>query len=151
MISQKVDDGFGWNLVNRLGVWQGRISWFDCGEDLNPDLDSIIFMMILYHWEMRQKTMFSMLTLKVVDDLWQNEVEELVRWQEKAGSILVKVWNEIQLISDIQNVNYSACRRYVLYSAMGQIWPQCTTPSPHLPANLCFSESTGYTEHEYEC
>ena len=27
-ISQNVVDGFGWNLVDRLGVWQGRIDLF---------------------------------------------------------------------------------------------------------------------------
>ena len=26
-ISQKVVDGFGWNLVDRLDVWEGRINW----------------------------------------------------------------------------------------------------------------------------
>ena len=41
MISQEVVDGFGRNLVDRLGV----VAWMNCfdfGEDPNSDLDTII-------------------------------------------------------------------------------------------------------------
>ena len=40
-ISQKVVDGFGQKLVDRLGVWQGQIDLI-FGEDPKPDLDTRI-------------------------------------------------------------------------------------------------------------
>ena len=58
--------------------------------------------------------MYSMLSLKVADDLRQNEMEELVRCQEQANSSFVFVRNQIRPIGGIQNVNYSAWWRYVL-------------------------------------
>ena len=81
-----------------------------------------IFKVILHHWEMEPKTLSSMISQKVVDELWQNEVDELVKWQEQVNSILVKVRIQIRPISGIQNVNGSAWRRYALYQV-----PSCFT------------------------
>ena len=64
------------------------------------------------------KTMHSMIALKVLDDLQQNNVDELVRWQEQADSILVKVRIQIRPLSGIQNVNSSALRTYALQNAV---------------------------------
>ena len=90
-----------------------RTNWLDFGED--PDPTTGIFKVMLHHWEMGPKTMYRMISLKVVDELWQNEVDELVRWQEQADSILVQVRIQIRPISGKQYVNYSAWQRYVLY------------------------------------
>ena len=46
-----------------------RNNCFDFGEDLTPDADSRIFQLILHHREMGPKTMYSMLSLKVLGDL----------------------------------------------------------------------------------
>ena len=50
-----------------------------------------------------------------MDELWQNYVDELVRWREQADLILVKVRIQIRRIGGIQNVNYSVWRQYVLF------------------------------------
>ena len=56
-----------------------------------------------------------MLSPKVIYELWQNEVDELVKWGEQANLILVMVGIQIWPVSGIQNVNCSACRRYALH------------------------------------
>ena len=97
----------------KLGGQVGCVTstnWFDFGEDLKIDPDSRIFQWFF----IRDRAKYHRLSLKVVVDLWQNEVEELVRWQEQADLILVKVWNHIRPISGIQNVNYRARWRYVI-------------------------------------
>ena len=38
--------------------------------------------MILHYWEMEPKTIYNMISQKVVDGLWQNLVEELDWWQD---------------------------------------------------------------------
>ena len=80
-ISQNVVDGFGRNLVDRLGVWQG---WID--SILVKIRIWRIFEVILHHWEIGSKTICSMRFQKscgrVMSKLrW---LHEFVRWQEQA-------------------------------------------------------------------
>ena len=59
-----------------------------------------------------------------MDRLLQNLVDELVRWQEQGDSILVEVRIKFRPFSWIQNINFSALRRYALY----RVWFQlCNT------------------------
>ena len=76
-----------------------RTNWFDFNEDLIPYVDLWISQVIFHLWEMGPKTMYSISSRKVVDDLWQNVVGELVRWQEQANSVLVRVWIQIRPMS----------------------------------------------------
>ena len=55
------------------------------------------------------------ISLKVVDELWQNKVDELGRWQEQGNWILVQIQIQIRPISGIHFLNCSAWRRCVLY------------------------------------
>ena len=73
-----------------------RTNWFDFCKDLNPDPDLRIFQVILHHWEMGPKTMYSTTSQEIVDKWWQNSMDELIQWQEQANSILVKVRIQIQ-------------------------------------------------------
>ena len=79
MISQKIVDRFGWNFVDTLGVWQGRI-------------DSILVKIWIRIWirellnylkwfftvkRSGQKPISSMISEKVVDGFWRNLVDKL--------------------------------------------------------------------------
>ena len=100
MISQKVMAGFGRNLVDKLGAWQGWIysilvkiwMWIRIREFL-----FLIFQVIIHHWEMGKNTVYSMIFQKVMDGLWHNLVEEFGKWWEQADKILVQVWIQIGL------------------------------------------------------
>ena len=78
--------------------WVGcvtRINWFDFGEDLNPDLATIIFWVILYHWEIGPKLIYSTISHKIVDGFGWNLLDSLGVWQGRNDSILVKIWIRI--------------------------------------------------------
>ncbi len=87
-ISQKVVDGFGWMLVDRLGVWHGRIDsilvkiWIRLVE---------FFKVILHHWEIGPKTTYSTISQKVVDGFGWNLVDRLGVWPRQNDLILVKI------------------------------------------------------------
>ena len=72
-----------------------RPNWFDFGED--PDLDPTnrILNVILHHWEIGPKTIYSMISQKVVDGFTLNLVDTFGVWQGRIDSILVKIRNRI--------------------------------------------------------
>ena len=49
-MSQKVVDGFGWNFVDRVGVWQGWTDWILV--KIRIRLLEFLHYSILHHWEM---------------------------------------------------------------------------------------------------
>ena len=58
-LSQKVVAGFRWNLVDRLGMWQGLIDSTLVKLESGSGYENyLIFKVILHHWEIGTKTMW---------------------------------------------------------------------------------------------
>ena len=84
-LSLKIVNGFGWNLVDRLGVWQGWIDlilvkiqiqmWFFFFSDSSPS----------------SNYGYCTISLKVENGFGWNLVERLGVWQGRIDSILVKI------------------------------------------------------------
>ena len=86
-MSQKVVDGFGWKFVGRCVTRTNRL---DFGEDL--DLDTRIFKVILHHWEILPKMIYSTISQTFMDGLGRTLVDTFGAWQGRIYSILVTIW-----------------------------------------------------------
>ena len=104
MISEKVMDGFRQNLVDRLGVWPGRIVLILV--KIRFQIQILEFLTDFNHLEIRPKMIYSTISQNIVVGFGWNLVDRLGVWHECL--ILVKVSMQIWLISGIQNVNCSA-------------------------------------------
>ena len=81
---QDISKSYG-QIQMKLGGQVGcvtRTNLFDFAEDL--DKDPRISKLILHHWVIGPKTIYSTIFQKVRGELWQNWVDELVRWREQA-------------------------------------------------------------------
>ena len=74
-----------------------RTKWLDFGEDPDPDPTTRFFKVILHHWEIGPKTIYSTISQKVVHGFEWNLVDTLGVWQGRIYSILVKIWIRIRI------------------------------------------------------